>query len=352
MSLAFLHSFITASILIIIAVFLLYFSIKYRDENQYGFNSTIISAGLIIFLALCILFIDWLIPYPINAAINIWLGMIIAFQGIYFLIMRYKYKEKGNKSNIEDEVYTDGELKLQSEYLRKSFHTVILLVAFCYFFIAFWVNDFIYQVFIDDPDLYFSIWQTDVYPLDPATTPELQIAMTWTFMFFISAMIFLIIPDIFRIYNRKYSIFSGVYKMVIRMKELYAVGPQIYLVLSCTFVFLFVNLNIINPLVALAAMFIAAFGDAAAALIGRRFGKHKFKTVLQEKELKSYEGLIAGFAVSYIGAWIFVGPITAIFGALVFSVIDYLNPKLADNVLNPIFCTLVMIIPYILLTPV
>ncbi len=350
MSLAFLHSFLIATILIVLAVFILYFSIKYRKENKYGFNSTILSAGLIIFLALCILFIDWLIPYPINAAINIWLGIMIAFQGIYFLVMRYKYKEKGNKENIKDEVYSeDGEINLKSEYLRKSFHTVILLVAFCYFSLSFLINDFIYQVFLDDPNLYYSLWQTDVYPLDPAITPEFQIAMTWTFMFFISAMIFLIIPDIFRIYNRKYSIFSGVYKMVIRKKELYAVGPQIYLVLSCTFVFLFVNLNLLDPMVALAAMFIAAFGDAAAALIGRKFGTHKFNTVFQPDELKSYEGLIAGFVVSYIGAWIFVGPFVAIFGALVFSIIDYLNPRLADNVLNPIFCTLVMLIPFTLI---
>ena len=35
----------------------------------------------------------------------------------------------------------------------------------------------------------------------------------------------------------------------------------------------------------------------------------------------------------------------AILGSFVFIGIDYLNPKIADNVLNPICCSVVMMIP-------
>lgn len=350
MSLALLHNLLLATILIILAVFVLYFSFKYRKENRYGFNSTIISAGLMMTLAFCILFIDGLIPYPINAVINIWLGIVIAFQGIYFLVMRYRYKEMGNKANIEEKAYAEnGELKLKKEYMRKSFHLVVLLIVICYFFLAFIINDFVYQIYLNDPQLYYSIWGVSEYPFIPSTANELQVTASWTFMFFISATIFLMIPDIFRIYNRKYSMFSGVYKMVIRKKELYSLGPQIYLTLSCTFIFLLSILGLFEPLVALAGIMIAGFADAAAAIFGRKYGTHKFKTTLQKDQEKSYEGLIAGFVVSYIVALIFVGPIVAIFGSITFSVIDYLNPRIADNVLNPIFCTLVMLIPFTLL---
>jgi dolichol kinase len=165
-------------------------------------------------------------------------------------------------------------------------------------------------------------------------------------MLFISALLLLLIPDVFRIYNRKYSIFSGVYKKVIRLKEFYTVGPQIYLTLACAFVFLLSMLGIFIPSIALAAMMIAAFGDAAAAIFGRKYGEHQFKTILQKDEKKSYEGLIAGFIVSYISAIFIVGPIIAILGALSFTILDYLNPKIADNVLNPILCSLTMMIPY------
>ena len=134
-----------------------------------------------------------------------------------------------------------------------------------------------------DPQLYESIWSTSSYPLHPKTTGEIDVVMTWTLWFFIAAFLLLIIPDIFRIYNRKYSLFSVVYKRVIRLKELYAVGPQIYLVLGCTVVFLFVVLGYISPMAAIAGMLIAAFGDAAAAIIGRRYGTHKFKTIFQKR---------------------------------------------------------------------
>ena len=347
MILSFFHNLIIACVLIFLSIYLLAFSFKYKKVNKYGFNSTILVAVILVIIAFCIVFIEDLLPYPLNGVINIWIGIVFGIQAGYYLFIRYKYKEEGNKVNIDETTYNGGELKLQSEFLRKSFHTVILLVVFCYFFLALMINEFVYNaIYLADPELYLTIWKTSEYPLLPTTTGDLQVKMIWTLMFFIAAFLFLIIPDIFRIYNRKYSLFSGVYKRVIRMKELYAVGPQIYLTLACAFVFLLAVLGFFSPIVAIAGMMIAAFGDAAAALIGRKYGKHKFDTVFQKDERKSYEGLLAGFIVSWVVAFIFVGPIIAIIGALIFSIIDYLNPKIADNVLNPILCTFAMMIPF------
>ncbi len=350
MSLAFIHNLIIAILLFSLSIYLLVFAYKYRKENRYGFNSTILIVAFLIILGICLLLFEGLIPYPINGAINVWLAVVFTAQGVYFIVMRYKYKEEGNKSNIDDKSYAEnGELKLKKEYMRKSFHLVVLLIVICYFFLALIINDFVYRIYLYDPQLYYSIWSISDYPFVPTSANELQVMASWTFMFFLSATIFLIIPDIFRIYNRKYSMFSGVYKMVIRKKELYSLGPQIYLTISCTFVFLLSILGLIEPMVALAGMMIAGFADAAAAIIGRKYGTHKFKTLLQKDEEKSFEGLFAGFFVAYLVALIFVGPIVAIFGALTFSVIDYLNPKLADNVLNPILCSLAMLFPFNLL---
>ncbi len=331
---------------IFFSIYLLAFSFKYKKENAYGFNSTIATAFILIVLAFSILLIDWLLPYPLNAAINIWLGIVAGVQNAYFLIIRYKYKELGNKENVEENTYEDGEIKLKSEYLRKSFHIFVVLVVLCYFLLAVLINDFVYEIYAADTNLYYSIWQSSEYPLTPDFTEESFIVFTWTFFFFIATILLLLIPDIFRIYNRKYSIFSGVYKMVIRMKEFYTVGPQIYLIVGCTFTFLLSVLGYIEPLVAIAAMLIAAIGDAAAAIIGRRYGTHKFNTIFQKTEEKSYEGLIAGGVVSYFCAFFFVDPLIALLGALTFSIMDYLNPKIADNVYNPILCTLAMMIPY------
>ncbi|MHA1272104.1 MAG: hypothetical protein ACTSQP_01645 [Promethearchaeota archaeon] len=331
--------------MIFLSLYLLAFAYKHRDINKYGFNSTIVTAICLLIIGVIVLIFD-LIPYPINAAINVWLAIVFVIQGIYFIIIKIVYKEQINKENIDVNTYENGEIKLKREYMRKSFHSVVILVVICYFMLALIINDFVYNIYVSDPDLYYSIWKTHEYPLNPKSTSNLEVTIKWTLMFFISALIFLTIPDIFRIYNRKYSIFSGVYKRVIRLKEFYTLGPQVYLTLGCTFTFLLAVLGIFIPAVAIAGMMIAAFGDAAAAIIGRRFGKHKFQTFIQREELKSYEGLIAGFIVSYISAFFFVGPIFAILGALTFSILDYLNPKIADNILNPILCTITMMIPF------
>ncbi|MFO8018465.1 MAG: hypothetical protein R6U96_07505 [Promethearchaeia archaeon] len=341
-----IHNVLLFVILIAFAVYLFIISYKFREENRYGFNSVLLTASILLFLAFIILSIDWLLPYPLNAAINIWIGIISLVQCIYYIIMRIKFKETGDKENIEESSYENGEIKVKRELLRKSFHSVIILVIFCYYYFAPWINRVIFQVYLDGPDLYHSIWNITEYPLPPTTSSDLEVVFSWTLMLFISALLLLLIPDAFRIYNRKYSIFSGVYKKVIRLKELYTVGPQIYLTLGCTFIFLLAVLGIFIPSVTLAAMLIAAFGDAAAAIFGRKYGKHRFKTVFQKDELKSYEGLIAGFLVSYFSAFFIVGPWIALMGALTFTVLDLLNPNVADNVSNPILCTLVMMIPY------
>jgi len=70
-------------------------------------------------------------------------------------------------------------------------------------------------------------------------------------------------------------------------------------------------------------------------VIGRRFGKHKVH--LRNNEMKSIEGFIAGTLVAYIIGFIFVGPIYAIIGALIFFMTDYFPAFTADNILNPIF---------------
>lgn len=332
--------------LIVFAVYLFGFSYKFREENKYGFNSTLLTATILFSLAFIILLFDWLLPYPLNAVINLWIGIVFTIQVIYFLIIKIKFREEGNKENLEEGTYKEGKIKVKRELLRKSFHSVIILVLFCYYIFAPWINEIIFQIYLDGPELYYSIWQTSEYPLPPNSVSNLDIVFSWTLMLFISALLLLLIPDVFRIYNRKYSIFSGVYKKVIRLKEFYTVGPQIYLTLACTFVFLLSMLGIFITSISLAAMMIAAFGDAAAAIIGRKYGKHRFNTILQKDEQKSYEGLIAGFLVSYFSAFFIVGGVISLLGALSFTILDYLNPEIADNVLNPFLCTVFMMIPY------
>jgi dolichol kinase len=122
---------------------------------------------------------------------------------------------------------------------------------------------------------------------------------------------------------------------MIRPKEINAAGPQIYIMVGFIFSYMLYLLGFIAIRVYFAGILIATLSDAAAALIGRGLGKHKVKCPNSSE--KTIEGFIAGVVLSYIIGLIFVGPIYAIIGAIIFFLTDYFPTVTADNILNPVF---------------
>ena len=94
---------------------------------------------------------------------------------------------------------------------------------------------------------------------------------------------------------------------------------------------------------------IAVFSDLFAALIGRRWGKHKWKIVPG----KSFEGSIAGFLVGFFTAMFFVGWFLALIGAMIFVFTDIAldKVKISDNALNPIIIAFVFKILIFMVDP-
>ncbi|MHA1130546.1 MAG: diacylglycerol/polyprenol kinase family protein [Candidatus Helarchaeota archaeon] len=105
------------------------------------------------------------------------------------------------------------------------------------------------------------------------------------------------------------------------------------------------------PLTLVAAIgMISALADAAASIVGKRWGKHKFPSGSK----KSVEGYIAGAIVAFFTGYIvilffgffFTPPVTinayfiplvyATIAALIFFVLDVLSLPIDDNIINPI----------------
>jgi dolichol kinase len=105
-----------------------------------------------------------------------------------------------------------------------------------------------------------------------------------------------------------------------------------------------------------AAALITSIGDGVASIMGVSFGRHHFPKKSSKTIIGYISGFLASFGVSVISLWLFepyILPlkmiIIALSGALVFSIIDLLSLKIDDNILNPIFCGLVMTFLYIIL---
>jgi len=104
-----------------------------------------------------------------------------------------------------------------------------------------------------------------------------------------------------------------------------------------------------DSMLVLASVYAWGLGDAAAALIGKKYGKHKLPD-----GKKSWEGSAAMFAVSFVSVFVilmfrsgmpFYGyVITALVTALASAVVEYLTPGGFDTITCP-FAAMTALIP-------
>ncbi len=142
------------------------------------------------------------------------------------------------------------------------------------------------------------------------------------------ALVFLLIVflelDYVRIELRKKIPFiSGLW----RLKEKDRPGGQVFFLIGAI-----ICLAVFDFRIALAAIFMTVFGDMAAALVGKRFGR----TWLSEK--RALEGILAELFVNLAIAYFILNSfVVMIVMALTATVVESLVDKLDDNLMIPLF---------------
>lgn len=102
-----------------------------------------------------------------------------------------------------------------------------------------------------------------------------------------------------------------------------------------------------------AAALIATIGDGAASLSGLKFGKRHFPKSSDKTIIGYITGFLGSFGISLLSLYIFENDlimmkliIIALGGATTFFIIDFMNLKIDDDILNPLCSAIVMIILY------
>ena len=143
---------------------------------------------------------------------------------------------------------------------------------------------------------------------------------------------------------------TGIFLKTLKRDEVFEISATAALILSCIPVFFY-------PIsVFAAATLIASIGDGFASLFGIKYGKHHFP----KKCKKTIVGYIAGFIGSFLtslfvflifepGMFFLKNLILSLSGAIVFLIVDLSNSKINDNILNPIFCGLLIGLLYFLI---
>ena len=332
-----------------------YIGVKgYRAKNSYGGISSILCGICFLIYGYYNTMIGFF-TYPYTGFMVWWIGMILFVNLIFTTIIRIDVKKmrievkNGNKKGEDireksvlrryirrmtvEDPYME-EIPFKMEVIRKSFHLSGFLLVIAYYGIISLISDGIIGMLQQTEPTYNLLWGNLLdYPFGVG---DFQAVVEITMFALIGSLAFVIISDIIRIvWGPEYSFFNFLTKSMLRNKEKNAAGPQIYIITGFIFSYMLYMAKIIPDVrIFFAGILIACLSDASAALIGRRFGKHK--VILRNKDVKSVEGFIAGVVVAYIIGFVLVGPIYAIMGAFIFFLTDYLPSVTADNILNPI----------------
>ncbi|MFW9785997.1 MAG: hypothetical protein ACFFFB_27175, partial [Candidatus Heimdallarchaeota archaeon] len=329
-----------------------------KRKNKYGGISTII-CGICFLIFGYYNSIGRFFPYPYNGFMVWWIMIILVLNFVFFALVKKDLKkissdvepldlEVRKKSILiryiqrmtRENPYIE-DINFKMEVIRKSFHLTGVLLVMAYFGLFSFlfpitriISDSVIVLINQIQHAYELIWGP--ISLFPYSFGDFQAVIDLTMMALIGALMFAIISDSIRIiWGPEYSLFNFLTHSMLRKKEKNAAGPQIYIITGFIFSYMLYMAGIINILAFFAGILIACLSDAAAALIGKRFGKHKVK--LRNNEKKSIEGFLAGTIVAYLIGLVIVGPIYAIIGAIIFFITDYFPIYTADNILNPIF---------------
>jgi dolichol kinase len=266
-----------------------------------------------------------------------------------------KYRLIGNTIE-EDSSNLTEELPFRYELYRKITHLVVLGIAFFYFTLGFLVQNIFIYVLDFFPsiisDFFFSIYNIEANKM---------IFTQYLVVFLVGAsLIGLLTADFFRILKPKLYPLKSVNRILRKKERHMRLGPHISMGIGCfSIILLYGPFQPIGPFSICLSMTMAIFGDMAANLIGRKFGRRKIR-----RTKKTYEGLFAGMIVAYLSGVItllFLNPLYTIdlltsillplIGATIIGILDFLDLDVDDNLsYNFVLSTIIFFISIFLVS--
>ena len=149
-----------------------------------------------------------------------------------------------------------------------------------------------------------------------------------TLIVLFSLLIIYFISECLRINGYSFPLFGGITRSSIRKLEErgFAFGP-ITLILGTGLCLLFFPIVIASTVI-----WIVAFSDTAAAIVGMSLGNHRIPYNIK----KSIEGSCAAWVVAFFCGWIYLPLVPALLTAFFSSIIESLPLKSLDNLVMPI----------------
>ena len=358
-----LLSIIITCILYLYGIILLYIAFLAKKRNEKGaFINNIVNSLILIFSISINITINVLNISNIGFIVfpfDIFMIIFIVFFLPHFSLSVYREKRRFRlieKTMEEDTSNLTEELPFKYELYRKLTHLVVLGIAFFYFTLGFLVQNFFVYVLDFFPSIisefFFSIYNIET---------DKMIFTQYLVVFLVGvSLIGLLTADFIRILKPKLYPLKSVNRILRKKERHMRLGPHISMGIGCfSIILLYGPFQPIGPFSICTSMTMSIFGDMAANLIGRKFGRNKIR-----RTKKTYEGLIAGMSVAYLS-----GIITLLFlnqlytinlltlillpliGTLIIGFFDFLDLDVDDNLsYNFVLSTVLFFISIFLLT--
>ena len=270
---------------------------------------------------------------------DIFMIIFIIFFLPHFSFSVYREKRKfrlKEKTMEENAIYLTEELPFKYELYRKMSHLVVLGIAFFYFTLGFLVQNFFVYILDFFPniisDFFFSIYNIE---------SNKMIFTQYLVVFLVGvSLIGLMTADFIRILKPNLYPLKRINRILRKKERHMRLGPHISMGIGCfSIIILYGPFQPIGPFSICTSMTMSIFGDMAANLIGRKFGRNKIR-----KTNKTYEGLFAGMSVAYLSGIITLLLLSQLYainlmilillplvGTVTIGILDYLDLDVDDN---------------------
>ncbi|MFX1326897.1 MAG: hypothetical protein ACFE91_01975 [Promethearchaeota archaeon] len=231
---------------------------------------------------------------------------------------------------------------LKTDFHRKAFHLLPAVVI-----IFLWI----FAVYIWD-----NLWNADIFWGISGKEYGIFLILTvgYTGIIIFAALDYVRLSYIFNknsIYHLLPTCISNTLGKTLKKNEIYEFTRPVALVLSLIPT-LFLPFGLFT-----ATALIATLGDGAASIFGLKFGKIHIPKYSNKTLIGYISGFLVSLGISCLVLWLFEHQsfafpqifIIGLIGALTFLIIDILNLKIDDNILNPIFCGYLMLLITIIL---
>ena len=149
------------------------------------------------------------------------------------------------------------------------------------------------------------------------------------------------VGPLFFVFFNAIASYGGMGKAIGLSDEKRHIGLVVYPLSVFFLVFLF-NIGYMSAESAVSGVLIMGLGDGMAALVGTKWGKHKYK--VSKVGVKSVEGTFSMFVASFLVVYILspCGVLVSLFVALFSSLVENISPSGVDNATVPILSALLL----------